>query len=86
MGVADREVDDVGPGVVAAGVRAGDEGSLAGSDERGALAVTVLCRQLIAGVLVGDLMADQLCARSKCASPTACMRMPRSVRDGGGAG
>ena len=27
-----------------------------------ALAVTVLCRQLIAGVLVGDLMADQLCA------------------------
>jgi hypothetical protein len=27
-----------------------------------ALAVTVLRRQLIAGVLVGDLMADQLCA------------------------
>jgi hypothetical protein len=27
-----------------------------------ALAVTVLCRQLIAGVLFGDLMADRLCA------------------------
>jgi hypothetical protein len=27
-----------------------------------ALAVRVLCRQLIAGVLVGDLMAAQLCA------------------------
>jgi hypothetical protein len=29
-----------------------------------ASAVTVLCRQLIAGVIVGDLMIDQLCALS----------------------